>query len=270
MKIFLSAAMLVAALATDASAQVAVGPVEITNNVNGVPVTVSARSWITVNSGEKERTVDARIFADLIDLQRKFSEILDTFGLAPANCAKRGANNKNPVVSLKGGSLWPVDDQLMMSVRGHVDVWSCIARPAKSELAWKKKKIGFLKLKLPVVQTVRPVTKKKDGTQPFRGPLPVQLVKTDSANVALKMAESEIKLEGEDVVVSDASLDQAKVDINQKAFAALQSAINIAKLKTILPKEFQKLAVVSTRFRNYGGHAIAEINLAASTAPNTQ
>jgi hypothetical protein len=57
------------------------------------------------------------------------------------------------------------------------------------------------------------------------------------------------------------------MDINQKALGALQSAIDPAKLKEALPKEYQKLnmTVVSTRFRNYGGHAIAEINLAAAT-----
>jgi hypothetical protein len=30
------------------------------------------------------------------------------------------------------------------------------------------------------------------------------------------------------------------------------------------------MTVVSARFRSYGGHAIAEINLAAASAPHTQ
>jgi hypothetical protein len=270
MRALIWAALLAAGIATEASAQVAFGPIAITNNVNGIPITVSATSWITVNSSDSERPVDARIFADLIDLQRKFPKLLETLGLSTANCDKRHADGRNPVVSLKSGSLWPVDDQLMMSVQGHVDVWSCRARPAKSEVAWRRKKIGFIKLKLPVLHTVRSMTKKKmDGTQQFRGNLPIQLVKKDGANVALKVAQPEIKLEGQDMI-TNANLDHAKLDINQKAYAALRSAINVAKLKTILPKEYQKLTVVSTRFRSYGGHAIAEINLVAAATPNTQ
>jgi hypothetical protein len=116
------------------------------------------------------------------------------------------------------------------------------------------------------------VTKKNDFTQSFRGNLPIQLVKKDGANVGLKIAEHDIKLEGQDLAMTTASLNLAKMDLNRKAYNALQSAIDPAKLKAILPKEYQKMnmTVVSTRFRSYGGHAIAEINLAAASAPNTQ
>ena len=165
----------------------------------------------------------------------------------------------------------PVDDQLIVSVRGYVDLWSCKARPAKSSIVWKNKKIGFLSIKLPVQHTVKAAMKKtKDGTQPFRSNLPIQLVQKGSANVALKVSDPEIRLEGQEVVITHASLDHAKVDINQKAYAAILSAINLVKLKAMLPKELQKSTVVSTRFRSQGGHAIAEINLAATSAPNTQ
>jgi hypothetical protein len=136
---------------------------------------------------------------------------------------------------------------------------------------WKKQKIGFLNIKLPVQHTLKAAMKKtKEGTQPFRGNLPIQLVQKDSANVALKISDPEIRLEGQDVVVTHANLDHAKVDINQKAYAAILSAINLVKLKAMLPKELQKSTVVSTRFRSQGGHAIAGINLAATSAPNTQ
>ena len=272
MRAFFWAALFTAVLGTNASAQLAaIGPIAITNKVNGVPITVSATSWITVNSADNERTVDTRIFVDLIDLQRKFPDVVDSFKLSTANCAKRDADNRSPVVSLKSGSLLPVDDQLIMSVRGNVDLWSCKASPAKSEYVWKKKKIGFIKIKLPVLHTKKAAMKKTmDGTQPFRGNLPIQLIQKGSANVGLKIVESEIKLEGQDAIVTNANLNQAKVDINQKVFAAIQSAINFVKLKAMLPKELQKSTVVSTRFRSQGGHAIAEINLAATSAPNTQ
>ena len=99
-----------------------------------------------------------------------------------------------------------------------------------------------------------------------------QLVKKDGANVALKIAEADIKMEGQESSAKNANMNLAKAHINQKAYNTLQSAIDPAKLKMALPKEFQKLnmAVVSTRFRSYGGHAIAEINLSAENPPYTQ
>jgi len=272
MKVFFGTALLLTVLASEAPAQqLAVGPITMTNHVNGVPITVSATSWITVVSVDGERAVDARIFVDLVDLQRKFPAVIDRLGGSAADCAKRDADSRSSAVSLISGSLLPINDQLIMSVRGQVDLWSCRARPAKSSIVWKKQKIGFLNVKLPQRHTVKATMKKtKDGTQPFRGNLPIQLVQRDSANIALKISEPEIKLEGQDIVVSHANLDNAKLDINQKVYAALQSAINFVKLKAMLPKELQKSTVVSTRFRSQGGHAIAEINLAATSAPNMQ
>ncbi|HZP69272.1 MAG TPA: hypothetical protein VFB29_04950 [Pseudolabrys sp.] len=271
MRSIFGATILTVVLGADAFAQVAVGPVAITNQVYGVPVTVSATSWISVNSADNERMVDARVFVDLIDLQRKFSDVIDKIGLSAVNCAKRDSDNRSPVVSLKSGSLMPVDDQLIMSVRGQVDIWSCKARPAKSEYVWKKKKIGFLDIKLPVHRTVKAAMKKtKDGSQEFRGNLPIQLVQKGPESVGPAIANPEIKLEGQDAVVTNANLDQAKKDLNQKVYAALQSAINFVKLKAMLPKELQNSTVVSTRFRSQGGHAIAETNLAATSTPNTQ
>src|SRR5690242_5201098 len=125
MKGLIGAALLSASLATGASAQQAVGPIAITNQVNGVPITVSATSWITISKGDNERTFDARIFVDLIDLQRKLPDILDKSGPATADCSKRDSDNRSASVSLKSGTLTPVDDQLIVSVRGNVDVWSC-------------------------------------------------------------------------------------------------------------------------------------------------
>lgn len=271
MKVFFGAALLSTVWVSEAPAQLAVGPITMTNHVNGVPITVSATSWITVSSVDGEHAVDARIFVDLVDLQRKFPAVIGRLAGSAADCAKRDADSRSPAVFLISGSLLPIDDQLIMSVRGQVDLWSCRARPAKSSIVWKKQKIGFLNIKLPQRHTVKATMKKtKDGTQPFRGNLPIQLVQKDNTNIALKISDPEIKLEGQNAAVSHANLNNAKLDINQKVYAALQSAINFVKLKAMLPIELQKSTVVSTRFRSQGGHAIAEINLAATSVPNTQ
>jgi len=263
-------ALLAVCVVSSATAQTAVGPVAITNTVNGVPVTVNATSWITVNSSGSELTVQARIFADLIDLQRKFASILDAFKPSANNCANKAADTQNAVISFRNGSIVPVDDQLMMSVRGDVGVVSCVAGPQKIATVLKNKKLLFLKWKVPVTHVVRTVKERNDGAQAFRGSMPIQLVKKDGASVALKVVEPNIKLEGQEALMTNANL--AKTHINQTVYAALQSAIDPAKLKAALPKDLQKMnmTVVSARFRSYGGHAIAEINLAAASVPYTQ
>ena len=268
MRALLLGALLVTGLMSGATAQLAVGPISVTSNVNGIPVTVSATSRITVSTVGDEITVDARILADLIDFQKKFSDIVDSFKRT-AIC-NRGADSRNPVVSFRSGSLWPRSDQLIMFVRGDIDIWSCIAGPAKSAVRWEKKKVAFMKLKLPVVRTWRNVKKSKDGTQGFHGTLPVYLMEKDDATVGLRITEPSIRLDGQESFVTNANLKLAIVDMNQKASKALQSAIDLAKLKDALPKELQKLnmTVVSARFRDRGGHAIAEINLASKLSGN--
>jgi hypothetical protein len=259
-------ALLLAGLASQAKAQLAVGPVTIVNDVNGVQVAVSATSWSTANSVGDETVVDTRIFADLIDLQKKFPHVVDTFAPPADDCANRDADNQSSVVSLKSGALWPRDDKLVMFIRGHIDVWSCIAGHSKSEIRWRKKKIGFIKLKLPLFHTWKTnAVKSKGGTQPFRGSFPIHLVSKDNATVALRIAKPNMMLEGQEISLTNASLQHAVGDINQKAYNAIQSAIDPASLKKALPEELQRLnmTVVSARFRDYGGHAIVEINLSA-------
>ena len=59
MRALVLGALLLAGLASTAKAQLVVGPVPIKNSVNGVPITVSTTSWITVNSAGNELIVDA-------------------------------------------------------------------------------------------------------------------------------------------------------------------------------------------------------------------
>jgi hypothetical protein len=225
-------ALLAVCIVSSATAQTSVGPVAITNTVNGVPVTVNATSWITGNSSGNEFTVQARIFADLIDLQKKFASILDAFKLPAYNCTNRAADTQNPVVSFRNGSIVPVDDQLVMSVRGDVGVVSCVAGPQKTATVLKTKKLLFLKWKSPVTHVVRTVKEGSNGAQAqaFRGSMPIQLVKKDGASVALKSVEPNIKLEGQEPLMTSANLNLAKNHINQKVYAALVRAIPMKRV----------------------------------------
>ncbi|HEY7231028.1 MAG TPA: hypothetical protein VH558_11715 [Pseudolabrys sp.] len=270
MRALLLGILLVIGFIPRATAQLAVGPVSITSSINGIPITVSVTSWVTVTSAGDEITVDARIFADLIDLQKKFSDVVDSFKRGARNCS-RGADGQNPVVSFKSGSLWPRSDQLIMFVRGDIDIWSCSVGRPQSAIRWEKTKVSFLTLKLPVRRTWRNVKRNMDGTQPFHGTLSVSLAEKDGANVALRNTEPNIRLDGEPAFATNANLSLAKTDMNEKVSKALRSAIDLTKLKDVLPKELQKLnmTINSARFRDRGGHAIAEINLSGKTSSIT-
>lgn len=270
MRALLLGTLLAIGLIPGATAQLAVGPVPITSSINGIPITVSVTSWITVNSVGDETTVDARIFADLIDLQKKFSDVVDSFKRSARNC-NRSADGQNPVVSFKSGSLWPRNDQLIMFVRGDIDIWSCSVGPPQSAIRWEKTKVSFLTLKLPVRRTWRNVKRNMDGTQPFHGTLLVSLAEKDGANVALRNTEPNLRLDGEPTFATNANLSLAKTDMNEKVSKTLRSAIDLTKLKDVLPKELQKfnMTVNSARFRDRGGHAIAEINLVGKASSTT-
>ena len=265
MRALLLGTLLVIGLISRATAQLAVGPVPIVSSINGIPITVSVTSWTKVNAVGDEITVDARIFADLIDLQKKFSDVVASFRRSAGNC-NRSADGQNPVVSFKSASLWPRNDQLIMFVRGDIDIWSCTVGPRQSAIRWEKKNISFLTLKLPVQRTWRNVKKNMDGTQPFHGTLLVSLAE-NGANVALRNTEPDIRLAGEPLA-TNANLNLAKADMNEKVSKTLQSAIDLTKLKGVLPKELQKLnmTINSARFRDLGGHAIVEINLAGKAS----
>jgi hypothetical protein len=269
MRALLLGTLLVVVLMSRATAQLGIGPIPITSSINGIPVTVSVTSWISVSSVGDEIAVDARLFADLIDVQKKFSDIVDSFKRNAGDC-NRSADGQNPVVSFRSGSLWPSSDQLIIFVRGDIDIWSCIVGRPQSAVRWEPKKIAFLTLKLPVQRTWRNVRKNINGSESFHGMLRVALAEKDDANVALRLAKPTIRFEGEPTL-TNTNLNLAMTDMNQKLSKALQSAIDVAKLKGTLPKELQKLnmTIVSARFRDRGGHAIAEINLAAKTSGNT-
>jgi len=270
MRALLLGTLLAIGLIPGATAQLAVGPVPIMSSINGIPITVSVTSWITVNSVGDETTVDARIFADLIDLQKKFSDVVDSFKRSARNC-NRSADGQNPVVSFKSGSLWPRNDQLIMFVRGDIDIWSCSVGPPQSAIRWEKTKVSFLTLKLPVRRTWRNVKRNMDGTQPFHGTLLVSLAEKDGANVALRNTEPNLRLDGEPTFATNANLNHAKTDMNEKVSKTLRSAIDLTKLKDVLPKELQKfnMTISSARFRDRGGHAIAEINLVGKASSTT-
>jgi hypothetical protein len=252
-----------------ASAQLAIGPIPYQQNVNGVTVTVTATSIVTVQTNPGSLLVTAKINGDLFDLQQKIGAIVDTFKLPTDNCAQNGVGKINPVVTISSKSLAAQGSQAIFAVGGHVDAWTCVAAKPNIEVKWEMRKIGPIKTKVPVkVQTWAGYIKNKDATQPFDATIPVSLNKQSSSTVALQLGQPNIKLGGQYASLTRGILSIAGVNINQKAADALQSAIDPNKLKATIPTELQKLnmAIQSAQFINDGGHLVAELVLTANVS----
>jgi hypothetical protein len=263
MRGLLAAALLLIGFGSSAGAQQAFGPVDITNDVGGVPVTLSVTSWLTVQPDGDDFVAKVRVFADLIDLQRKLPNIVAAIA-PPANaCANRHGGRISPVTALKRVNLIARDNQLSLSMRGRIDVWSCRPGPEKFVVRWRRTHIVPLKIKLPVIKTWRHVAKRKQGSQRFIGNLPVYLVRKRDAAVSLRTAAPAIELVGKQAIVNETGLRLAKDDIRRKAHAALERAIDPVRLTAALPAKLRKLnlTIVSAQFRALGGHAIAELYL---------
>ena len=204
--------------------------------------------------------VTARIFADLVDLQKKIASIVGKFKPGDT-CANKGAE-PNPVMSLKSSTLWPRSDQLVMFLRGHIDMWSCVAGPRRP------RRVTCRRRSLHQVQDGRAAHCQRSEEEQERHAAVRRNVARypDEDGGRQGLARGHQALPQARGGYSDTVLKRANADLNKSALSALQSAIDPEKLKAALPKELQKLnmSVQSARFRDYGGHAIAEINLGAT------
>jgi hypothetical protein len=246
--------------------EVQIGPVEYQQNVNGVPVNVTATTFVKVESKDNKIQLNARVVGDFIDLQRKIGAIVDTFDLPRDNCRSYSPNN--PVVSIPRKELAFKNGSAMFTIGGSVVMWQCLENPIpNSRVDWEIRDVGFgIKTKVPVVRTWpgSPI-KTILVTQPFNAELPVSLFKSDDHSVGLQFSKPDIELTGQFAFITKGVLKIANVDINEKAYDALRKAIDPTKLRLTIPDEVSKFnpVVVSARFTEIGGHLAAEIRLSA-------
>ena len=260
MKALVLSALFWVVLAPAAAAQQSFGPVVINNDVYGVPVMVRAESGITTKSEGDDLVVDARIVTDLIDLQKKFSDIMKKLPNSTADCANRHDQNQTAIIALKSGSLWPRADQLVVLTKGEIEIWSCIRGRERSAIRWHKKQIASLKLFIPQIQSWRQVSKKQIGTRPFRSNSWIYLGEKETH---LSFSKTDIRLEGEEISSQYADLQGAQLDLQQRIKDVLEHAISFDKIIVALLPELRsvRMEIITTRFSDFGGHAIAEFNL---------
>ena len=243
-----------------------IGPVNYQQDVNGVSVNLSARTYFKIQTIDNKIFLKAQVIGDLGDLQKKIGAIVDTFRLPAENCKSYSANN--PVVSVPRKELLFRDTSAVFSIGGSVTMWDCRENPIpNSKVDWVIENIGLgIKTKVPKVVTWpgSPI-KNKLVTQPFDADLPIALVRLNESAVALTVGRPDIELKGQYVFITKGILNIAGIDVNQKAQDALNKAIDPEKLKLAIPAEFQEFnpSIDSARFIDDGGQLAAEINMSA-------
>jgi hypothetical protein len=243
-----------------------VGPIEYQQDVNGVPVTIIAKTYFKIQTLDNKLYLKAQVIGDLGDLQRKIGPIVDSFKLPWENCRSYSPNN--PVVDLPRKELPFHDGSAVFSIGGKVTMWECLENPIpNSKIEWQLRDVGFgIKTKVPVVVTWpgSPI-KTILATQPFDADLPVTLVRNDESTVSLVVGRPDIELKGSLAFITKGVLSIAGIDINQKAADALRKAIDPEKLKLSIPEQFQQFnpKIDSARFIDHEGKLAIEMNLSA-------
>ncbi|ESZ10158.1 hypothetical protein [Mesorhizobium sp. L48C026A00] len=252
--------------------EVVVGPVSISQDVNGISVAIVATSYFKVRTVDGRAEIKARAVGDLSDLQSKIGAIVDTFELPTQNCRSYSADN--PVVSISRKELLFRDGTLMFSIGGNVTMWDCRENPIpNSKVEWEIKDVGFgIKTKVPVVVTWPgdPI-KSKLVSQSFDADLPLRIGKTDDYSVELVLGRPDIELKGQFAFITEGVLSIAGVDINAKAEDALRKAIDQRILRASVPDEFLQYGptIESARFFDDAGHLKVEIGMNAMVQGST-
>src|SRR5262249_17736342 len=130
-----------------------VGPITYQQDVNGVPVNLTARTYFKIQTIDNKIFLKAQIIGDLGDLQQKIGVIVDSFRLPQENCKSYSGNN--PVVSIPRKELLFRDGSAVFSISGSVVMWDCRENlKLNSKVDWVLEDIGLgIKTKVPKVIT---------------------------------------------------------------------------------------------------------------------
>ena len=260
---------------TSAAAQsdrIAVGPIVLSQDVQGITVNTSVTMNFAVETKADGLHLSLVLDASLVDLQQKFAQIVGTLPLPRDNC--KSFTLVNPVVSLTDRTLKAEGDTAVIALSGDVDGWTCLENPVP-ETYWDSTGCrgdlpfgGHYVFGCPKTRPGSPI-KNKSFTQPFEATLPVKLQKTGDASLGLVLGEPKVKLGGQFVFITNGLLSIAGININDQAKKALERAIDPNKLTISVPKEYADLnpTVVDASFRSDQGQLAIRLNMTALLPP---
>lgn len=224
-----------------------IGPKPYNVTVQGVALTVRVSVFLSATSAAGQVQVDARVLADLSDLQQKIGAVIDTIALPTDNCNHFGADNL--VMSISGKQI-TIDDSNNATLRlsGDVDVWACAANPIPCTRVDIVNVPGPFGTTIPTPQLVTyncnsPV-KTQVLDQPFDVTLPFSLSIASPSNpgtLAVDLGTPQVTLGGTYAAVTDGILQIAGINLNDQAKSLLDAAVNPGLLQLVLPSEIQAL-----------------------------
>ncbi|MCC8962261.1 hypothetical protein H8A95_07995 [Bradyrhizobium sp. Pear76] len=254
------------------SDRIAVGPIVLSQDVQGITVNTSVTMNFAVETKADGLQLSLVLDASLVDLQQKFAQIVGTLPLPRDNC--KSFTLVNPVVSLTDRTLKAEGDTAVIALSGDVDGWTCLENPVP-ETYWDSTGCrgdlpfgGHYVFGCPKTRPGSPI-KNKSFTQPFEATLPVNLQKTGDASLGLVLGEPNVKLGGQFVFITNGLLSIAGININDQAKKALERAIDPNRLTISVPKEYADLnpTVVDASFRSDQGQLAIRLNMTALLPP---
>lgn len=246
-------AALTVAVAMFAAAQsvpdgILIGPVTYSNQVQGIPLSAQARSYLSINTTASAINVRLNATINLADLQRQFPAIIESIPLPRENCKSFSANN--PVVSLSGKSLEYNNNRAVLRLAGNVIMWACAENPVP-EIYWDSTGCSLFgkKFGCPRPRKGSPI-KTKLGSQSFEISLPLSVAPTSATTVGATIGMPDITLKGQYAFITKGILTIAGVNINDYAKQAIDKAISPTALQLGIPEEYMKLnpTITTARF----------------------
>jgi len=257
---------LLCAVVSTAAYEFSTGPIIISRDVRGVPVSLSTMLYFRGEPAGDRFRIKSRAIGDLSDLQAKIGAIVDTFKLPTDNCGSYNADN--PVVSISRKELGFRGGQLTFAISGNVTMWDCRENPVpKSKVEWVIEDVGFgIKTKVPKLITWPgdPI-KNKLASQSFDAALPVGLSKVDDRTIQLELGRPDVELKGQFAFITNGILSIVGIDINNKLHEALKAAIEPETIRTSLPNEIMNYDPIidSVGFSDRDGRLTIEVALSA-------
>lgn len=247
--------------------EILIGPISVPQQMQGVTVTAQVSTYMSLRTDNDALYLDARLVADLGDLQNKIASIIDAVPLPTNNCASYKPNNL--VARIWGKQLLPASSRAHLVLKGNVEIWQCVQNPVpNSKVEWVND--GPFGLSRPKVITWPgdPI-KNKGATQPFELTLPLIAHVIDPRTVALQYDQPDVRLGGQYSFLTNGVLHLAGIDVNAEAKKALDRAIDPAKLEAAIPLEYAKLNPVfrDASFSDVGGHLALVLSLSAAVPP---
>ncbi len=248
------------------SNELQVGPLNLTQDTNGVSVTSTIISYFKLHTTEKGIFLKARIVTDLSDLQRKIGQIIDTFPLPNDNCQSYSGNN--PVVKIPRKELSAEGSLAILSISGSVTMWDCRENPVpNSKVEWVNETVvSFFGTRvvtlLPKIITWpgNPI-KNELGSQSFDASLPVIVYAPNAQTVGIRFGDPKINLKGSYAFITRSILSIAGIDINTEAKKSLEKAIEPTLLQQAIPEEYAQLNPVIEKLGFFNNNGVLSISI---------